>query len=65
METLPVKISKKNAITYTIELDADKLEREAAALGMFGDDFLASIDRAEADIKAGRVHKAKSLKELL
>ena len=30
---------------------------------MFSDDFLASIDRAEKDVKAGRVHKLKSLKD--
>jgi len=60
---LPVKIQKK-AKTYHIEVDADRFERVAAALGMFSDEFLASLDRAERDIKAGRIHKAKSLADL-
>ena len=31
---------------------------------IFSDDFLQSLDRAEQDIKAGKVRKIKSLKEL-
>jgi hypothetical protein len=64
METLPVKIEKK-AKTYKIEVDADRFERVAAALGMFSDEFLESIDRAERDIKAGRVKKLDSLADLM
>ena len=47
------------------EFDMDRFERIAAALGMFSDEFLASMDRAEKDIKAGRVHKLKSLADLM
>ncbi|MFM2424144.1 MAG: hypothetical protein RLZZ70_535 [Candidatus Parcubacteria bacterium] len=67
MKTLPVTVTKNkraNKTTFTVEFDADRFERIAAALGMFSDEFLASIDRAEADIKAGRVHRVKSLREL-
>lgn len=67
MKTLPITIIKKKKAaktTFTVEFDAERFERVAAALGMFSDEFLASIDRAEADIKAGRVHRVKSLREL-
>ena len=68
MKTLPVTITKKlknRKTTFTVEFDADRFEQVAAALGMFSEDFLASIDRAEKDIKAGRVHKLKSLADLM
>ena len=68
MNTLDVTVTKKKKAgkaTFTVEFDADRFEQVAAALGMFSDDFLASIDRAEADIQAGRVHKVDSLKDLL
>ena len=67
MNTLPITITKKekaNKTTFMVEFDADRFEQVAAALGMFSDEFVASIDRAEADIKAGRVHKVSSLREL-
>ena len=61
--TLPLKIEKK-AKTYHIEVDAEGFERVAAALGFFGDEFLESLDRAEADVEAGRVHKYDSLADV-
>jgi hypothetical protein len=63
MRTLPITVEKK-ARTYHIKFDADRFERVASALGMFSDDFLASIDRAEKDVRAGRVHRLKSLADL-
>ena len=48
-----------------VEFDAERFERIAAALGMFSEEFLVSLDRAEKDVKAGRVHVAKSLAELM
>ena len=47
-----------------IELDADKLERVAASLGMYNPSFVESIERAEKDFNAGRTRKVNSLKEL-
>ena len=67
MNTLPISITKKekaNKTTFTVEFDADRFGQVAAALGLFSDEFIASIDRAEADIKAGRVHRVLSLREL-
>ena len=68
MKTLPITVTKKTTArkaTFTVEFDADRFERIAAALGMFSDDFLATLDRAEKDIKAGRVRKLSSLKDLM
>jgi len=49
---------------FLIEINAAKLERLAAGLGFFNKDFLKSLAKAEKDLKAGRVRKIKSLKEL-
>lgn len=48
----------------SIELDADKFERLAAGLGFFNPAFLASIDRAEKDYRAGRTREVSTLREL-
>ncbi len=64
MKTLPITIEKK-AKTYHVSFDADRFERVAAALGMFSNEFLASIARSERDIKAGKIHKLRSLKDLM
>ena len=70
MKTLPVTITQKkkaNKTTFTVEFDADRFEQVAAALGMFSDDFLASIKQSEKEIKAGKTRKTRkitSLKEL-
>jgi hypothetical protein len=47
-----------------VEIDAQRLEKLADALGMYNPDFVASLDRAEADVKAGRVKKIKTFKDL-
>lgn len=47
-----------------LELDADRLERLAANFGLFNPDFLASVSRAEADYRAGRTRRIKSLTEI-
>lgn len=50
---------------FLIEIDAERFEKLAADLGFFNPDFLQSIDRSEADYRAGRFKKLKSLKELI
>ena len=49
---------------FIVEMDADKLERMAAAFGMFNREFLESVERAERDYAAGRVYEVESLEEL-
>ena len=63
MEKLSLKITKK-AKTYTIELDANRFERVAAALGMFSDEFLLSIAQSEKEIRAGKTKRLRSLSDL-
>ncbi len=67
MKTLPITVTKRvqsNKATFTVEFDADRFERIAAALGMFSDEFLASMDKAEKEVKAGKTKKLSSLKDL-
>lgn len=64
MPKLPLTIGPKKAGTFQIEIDADRFERLAAGLGLFGKDFLKSLDRAEADIRRGRVNRLQSLRDL-
>lgn len=47
-----------------VEFDADRFERLAANLGFFNPAFLASLQRAEKDYRAGRIRQVASLKEL-
>ena len=47
-----------------IEMDADRFEKLAADFGFFSKDFLQSLEQAEKDVKAGRVRKIQSLKDL-
>ena len=62
---MSMKISnKEKSKTVSISFDADRFERVAANFGMFSDDFIKSLDRSEMDIRAGRLTKINSLREL-
>ena len=60
---LPVVINKTKE-RFSVSMDRHSMERLADSLGLFSAEFLRSINRAEADIKAGRVKKLRSLKDL-
>jgi hypothetical protein len=62
--TITIKPQVNHSKRILVEMDAEKLEKLAAALGLFNPEFLKSLDRAERDYKAGRIKKIKSLKEL-
>lgn len=66
MKSLVFKVKKESLRPekITVSFDADKFEKVAANFGMFGEEFLESLDRAEKDIKAGRVKKIRSLASL-
>lgn len=67
MLTLPVTLEPKQtkkARTLRVIIDRDQLERLAAVLGLYRPEFLESLDRAEADVAAGRVTKLRSLADL-
>jgi predicted nucleic acid-binding protein len=62
--TITIKPHANHHKRILVEMDVEKLERLASALGLFNPEFLKSLDRAERDYKAGRIKKIKSLKEL-
>ncbi len=63
MSSLELTIKKRNN-RVLVEMNADRFERLAAEFGFFGKEFLKSLERAEKDVKAGRIRKVQSLKQL-
>lgn len=55
-------VGRKRYVTLTF--DADRFERLAEVFGLYNPDFLESLDRAEANIRAGQLRKIKSFKDL-
>ncbi len=65
MVSLNITIKEKNRSGKRIvEIDADQFEKLVAIFGFFNPEFLESLDRAEKDVKAGRVKRLRSLKDL-
>ena len=64
MASISLVAKYKTQNKLTLELDADKFEKLLADFGYFSDDFLKSVERAEKDVKAGRVKKYKSLADI-
>lgn len=64
MPTLHVQLSPQKKQEYVITMDAVRFERLAATFGFFSTEFLKSLDRAERNIKLGRVREISSLREL-
>ena len=62
--TITIKKVGNGSRKILVEIDANRLERLAANLGFFSEDFLRSLDRAEKDYSAGRTTKVHSLKNL-
>ena len=63
MATLTVERKPKSE-RVIVEIDAEKLERLAATLGLFHDEFLNSLSRSEKDIALGKTKRLRSLREL-
>jgi hypothetical protein len=61
MATLDAKINQRKIL---IKVDIEKMEKLLSLLGFFSEDFLKSLERAEKNIKEGKIKKIKSLKEL-
>jgi len=59
--TLAAKPKSKRII---VEIDADRLERLAASLGLLSRGFLDSISRSEEEISLGKTKRLRSLREL-
>jgi len=59
--TLARKPKSKRII---VEIDADRLERLAASLGLLSSSFLNSISRSEKEIALGKTKRLRGLREL-
>jgi hypothetical protein len=63
MATISVERKPKSK-RIMVEIDADKLERLAASLGLFRSSFLDSISRSEKEIALGKTKRLRDLHEL-
>ncbi len=63
MSTLTVTF-KPDLRSARVDIDADRFERLASVLGFFNPDFLASVDRSEREIAAGKARPLRSLRSL-
>ncbi len=55
---------KKEKQKICVQMDAGRFERLAASFGFFNPEFEKSVERAEQDVRAGRVRKIRSLEDL-
>jgi hypothetical protein len=63
MATITVE-KKPKSKRIVVEIDADKLERLAASLGLFSSSFLDSIARSEKEIALGKTARLRHLRDL-
>jgi hypothetical protein len=63
MATITVERKPKSK-RIIVEIDADKLERLAASLGLLSSSFLDSISRSEKEIALRKAKRLRSLREL-
>ena len=63
-QTITIAVKANYPRKFLVEIDANRLEKLASALGLFNPEFLESLDRSEKDYSAGKYRKVKSLKEL-
>jgi len=63
MATITVERKPKSK-RIIVEIDADKLERLAASLGLFSSSLVDSISSSEKEIALGKTKRLRSLREL-
>ena len=59
-----ITIEKVSSGKFRVEMDIDKFERLADALGLYNSEFLKTLERSEKDYREGRYRKVNSLKDL-
>ena len=64
-KTLSAVLKKKTSDKISIEIRKEDFEAFCNAVGLFKEDFLMQMKKSEADHRAGRVTKRKSLYELI
>ncbi len=65
--SLEIKIKSKklnHSKKFLVEIDAEKMERLAAGLGLFNPEFIKSLNQSEKNYKSGKTKKIKNLKAL-
>ncbi len=62
---LSVLVKKRSPEKISLEITKDSFEAFCNAIGLFRADFLKTLRESEADHKAGRVTKRRSLYELI
>jgi len=63
MATITIERKPKSK-RIIVEIDADKLERLAASLGLFSSSFLDSMSRSEEEIALGKTKRLRKLRDL-
>jgi hypothetical protein len=63
MATITVERKPKSK-RIIVEIDADKLERLAASLGLFSSSLVDSISSSEKEIALGKTKRLRNLREL-
>jgi len=63
MATITVERKPKSK-RVVVEIDADRLERLAASLGLFSSSFLDSVTRSEKEIALRKSKRLHNLREL-
>lgn len=61
---ITIKPSTRRSKKVLIEIDAEQFERLASNLGLFSEEFLASIDRAEQEVNKGKVRTLRNFRDL-
>lgn len=60
----PGVATKTRTKRFVVEMDADRFERLAADLGLFQQEFLESLARAEGEARRGKLMRLRNLKDL-
>ncbi len=63
-KTLSAEVSKVSTDRIRVEITRDNYESFCNAIGLYKKEFIDTLKKSEADHKAGRVTKRKSLLEI-
>ena len=64
-KTLSAEVSKVSTDRIKVEITRDNYESFCNAIGLYKKEFIETLKKSEADHRAGRVTKRKSLLEII
>ena len=64
-KTLSAEVSKVSTDRIRVEITRDNYESFCNAIGLYKNEFIETLKKSEADHRAGRVAKRKSLLEII